>query len=32
MRKSFGVFTNPNFAVNQASKEFKDASAFALSV
>jgi len=32
MRKSFGVFTNPNFAVNQASKEFKDATAFALSV
>ena len=32
MRKSYSVFTNPNYSVNEASKEFKDAVQFALGV
>ena len=32
MRKSYAVFTNPNYSVNEASKEFKDAVKFALGV
>ena len=32
MRKSYAVFTNPNYSVNEASKEFKDAVKFTLGV